>query len=149
MVTVGSSLGNFMLLLVDRFEVEPHALCDFDYLLVNGIRYCGHSGPQSAVVQAGSTVEWHSDPYTTAAGWRICGSTLPPREPPGPPTPPALPPAPPAAPQLDAFVVSSGSCVVSSNCLQHAAYPAPYGFGECAEAIRIRHRSPAAQVRRS
>lgn len=96
--TVGSILGSSMLLLVDRFEVESHPSCNFDYLLVNGNRYCGHSGPQNVVADAGSTIEWHSDAYTsTAAGWRICGSTLPPREPPTPPRPPTPPTAPPRA----------------------------------------------------
>ena len=55
----------------DTFEVEGHAACAYDYLLVNGERYCGSTGPHGVVASQG-TVTWHSDSSRAGAGWRLC-----------------------------------------------------------------------------
>ncbi|EOD06830.1 hypothetical protein EMIHUDRAFT_258732, partial [Emiliania huxleyi CCMP1516] len=42
------------------FDVEPGADCSYDYLVVNGVRYCGISGP-SGVVPLDGNLTWVSD----------------------------------------------------------------------------------------
>ena len=57
---------------VEAFAVEdaPKGVC-YDFLTVNGARYCGTEGPES-IVPDGSPIEWLSDKIDTAAGWKLC-----------------------------------------------------------------------------
>ena len=54
---------------VVAFDVEPDALCDYDYLTVNGVKYCGTSGPQGVVPEDG-VIEWISDDSDVRSGWK-------------------------------------------------------------------------------
>ena len=60
---------------VTFFAVEPkgpdQATCQYDYLTVNGARYCGTVSPEG-VVPDGSPIEWHADGSETEAGWKLC-----------------------------------------------------------------------------
>jgi hypothetical protein len=97
---------------VTRFNVEHHPLCQFDYLTVNDVRYCGTSGPEGVIVTSGA-IRWWSDDMVSDIGWELCWHPPPPSLPqplppplpppsppfpPSPPYPPAAPPAPPASP---------------------------------------------------
>eukprot|EP00964_Phaeocystis_antarctica_P109234 scaffold73728_cov57-Phaeocystis_antarctica.AAC.1 len=64
---------------VTSFAVEADASCQYDYLTVNGARYCGTEGPAS-VVPDGSPIKWHTDESETEAGWKICFSTVAPHD---------------------------------------------------------------------
>ena len=84
--------------------------CSYDYLTVNGERYCGTSGPEGVVVEDG-VIEWVSHYDHVASGWKarprfsrrplalimpppccqICWATGPPASPPSPPPPPLAP----------------------------------------------------------
>ena len=66
----------------------------YDYITIGGTRYSGTSGPINVVMAAGETIMWHSNEYTTASGFVICASPVPPSPPPSP----SLPPSPPVAP---------------------------------------------------
>ena len=57
---------------VETFAVEGayKGTC-YDFLTVNGARYCGTEGPEG-IVPAGSPIEWLSDDSLTEAGWKIC-----------------------------------------------------------------------------
>lgn len=113
-----------------HFDVEPDLSpthdndgedggdCDFDYLKVNGKRYCGRAGPEGVVVDG--IIKWSSDSDTEGSGWKarsplllphrlprltarapfaaqICWATRPPQAPLAPPLPP-LPPLSPLPP---------------------------------------------------
>ena len=54
---------------VVAFDVEPDSLCDYDYLTVNGVKYCGTSGPQGVVPEDG-VIEWTSDDGVVRSGWK-------------------------------------------------------------------------------
>ena len=43
--------------------------CPWDYLVVNGVRYCGTSGP-AGVVPSDGTMTWVSDGSVTESGWK-------------------------------------------------------------------------------
>ena len=56
------------------FDVEAGAAaapdgCSWDYLTVNGITYCGTSGPSGAVAEDG-VIEWRSDGSEFGSGWK-------------------------------------------------------------------------------
>ncbi|EOD26646.1 hypothetical protein EMIHUDRAFT_236694 [Emiliania huxleyi CCMP1516] len=51
------------------FDVEAHSSCSWDYLTVNGITYCGTSGPSGAVAEDG-VIEWRSDGIVVKSGWK-------------------------------------------------------------------------------
>ena len=51
------------------FEVEQCGSCGCDYLTVNGVRYCGTSGPSGAVAENG-VIEWRSDGSVVESGWK-------------------------------------------------------------------------------
>ena len=58
---------------VKTFAVEGthEGKCSFDYLTVNGARYCGTEGPEG-IVPDGSPIEWISDKGGTEADWKLC-----------------------------------------------------------------------------
>ena len=80
--------------------------CPWDYLVVNGVKYCGTSGP-AGVVPSDGTMTWVSDSGVTESGWKarappsvsLAPHTLPllcSRAHPAPvPNPLCLPPLPP------------------------------------------------------
>eukprot|EP00966_Prymnesium_polylepis_P320740 7377112-Prymnesium_polylepis.1 len=88
------------------FDVEPHDDCDYDYVSINGARFCGASGP-AGIIPTDGQMTWHSDIIQAATGWRICFSeAIPPAQPDELP-PPAPPGSPPPLPPL-----SAGDCMV-------------------------------------
>ena len=50
------------------FDVEALG-CRYDYLTVNGVKYCGTSGPQGVVPEDG-VIEWTSDDGVVRSGWK-------------------------------------------------------------------------------
>ncbi|EOD10338.1 hypothetical protein EMIHUDRAFT_248441 [Emiliania huxleyi CCMP1516] len=50
------------------FDVEAYG-CRYDYLTVNGTKYCGTSGPSGAVAEDG-VIEWRSDGSVVGSGWK-------------------------------------------------------------------------------
>ena len=54
---------------VIAFDVEEHSNCRYDYLTVNGVKYCGTSGP-AGVVPSDGTMTWVSDEFVTESGWK-------------------------------------------------------------------------------
>jgi hypothetical protein len=62
---------------VTSFDVEAE-YCYFDYLRVNGGRYCGNTGGPSGVqVAAGANITWTSDDAYFFSGFEICGAFPP------------------------------------------------------------------------
>ena len=72
---------------VRSFDVEDHYSCGFDFLKVNGVKYCGSGvtrAPQGATPDAGSELVWHTSnswsisrwhtayQWRTGAGFKIC-----------------------------------------------------------------------------
>ena len=57
---------------VETFAVEGayKGRC-YDFLTVNGARYCGTEGPEG-IVPDGSPIGWISDEGDTEAGWKLC-----------------------------------------------------------------------------
>ena len=51
--------------------------CNYDYLLIDGARYCGTTGPAGVVVLNGS-ITWRSDFIETRSGWELCWEDDPP-----------------------------------------------------------------------
>ena len=51
------------------FEMEQCLSCGCDYLTVNGVKYCGTSGPQGVVPEDG-VIEWTSDDGVVRSGWK-------------------------------------------------------------------------------
>ena len=58
---------------VTSFEVERPLSqnCIYDYLTLNGIRYCGTVSPEG-VVPDGTPIQWYTDGSATFAGWELC-----------------------------------------------------------------------------
>jgi hypothetical protein len=81
---------------VDVFFVESSPTCAYDYIRIDGQKFCGWTGP-TGVVPSGGMVEWHSDSSATAGGFLLCWPPMP-LIPPLPPSPPPLPPSPPEPP---------------------------------------------------
>eukprot|EP00966_Prymnesium_polylepis_P087925 2034281-Prymnesium_polylepis.1 len=118
--------------LVVAFDVEAYD-CAYDYLTINGVRFCGTSGP-TGVIPADGRMEWVSDDLYTFTGWEICFQDGPPALPPNPhlpprpplqppsPPPPALPPPPPGVPpqppRPPPITTITGDCVLFGNCIQ-------------------------------
>ncbi|KAL1515912.1 hypothetical protein AB1Y20_002526 [Prymnesium parvum] len=99
------------------FDVEFSLLCVYDYVEVNGQKYCGFSGPNGVRALDGVII-WFSDSSQNRPGWQICFAPSPPSLPPQPPSPPLvppppctppLPPSPPPAPPL-----SEGDCMITA-----------------------------------
>jgi hypothetical protein len=59
---------------VTAFDVEENPTCGWDWLSVNGERYCGTSGPEGVQVAAGSTIYFMSDEIIPSSGFEICGA---------------------------------------------------------------------------
>jgi len=57
---------------VRSFDVENHETCLYDFLEVDGQRYCGTKGPQGRTPAAGSELVWHTDDSRTRPGFMIC-----------------------------------------------------------------------------
>ena len=67
---------------VPSFDTEYYSdsTCIYDFLTVNGIRYCGTKGPRGVTPAAGSELVWHTDEGGNFAGFKICPvSRQPPR----------------------------------------------------------------------
>ncbi|CAK0869735.1 unnamed protein product [Prorocentrum cordatum] len=90
---------------VESFDVESY----FDYLLVNGKRYYGTSGPTG--VTPLSSVTWSSDHEGTRSGWRLCAESLAPT---------------PSAPDFWSSV--SGPCTASGGCVRSPNFPGYYSL---------------------
>ena len=61
---------------VTAFNLENHYLCDFDALTVNGVQYCGTTGPDGVQVVADSTIAFSSDSVGNRTGFEVCGASL-------------------------------------------------------------------------
>ena len=59
---------------VTAFDLEAQSSCAFDYLAVNGVKYCGTSGPDDVLVAADQTITFTSDELITRSGFEICGA---------------------------------------------------------------------------
>jgi len=57
------------------FEVDLESSCRFDYLTVNGVKYCGFSGPNGVVAEDG-VIEWSSDNWSSGRGWKARPGSL-------------------------------------------------------------------------
>ena len=58
---------------VTSLAVEVSTGCTFDYLIVNGVRYCGMPTVSlEGVVPDGTPIEWRTDSGKTTAGWELC-----------------------------------------------------------------------------
>ena len=53
----------------EYYGCESGANCLWDYLIVNGVKYCGTSGPAGGVPSDG-TMTWVSDEFVTESGWK-------------------------------------------------------------------------------
>eukprot|EP00966_Prymnesium_polylepis_P335552 7390906-Prymnesium_polylepis.1 len=88
-------------IIVSSFDVQFSPSCAYDYLIIDGNKYCGTTGPDWVVSTSG-VIEWFTDSQGTAAGWEVCWPYTPmpppPLSPPVPPTPPPSPEAPPSQP---------------------------------------------------
>jgi len=70
-------------LVTERFDVEYHSLCGYDWLQIDGgAKYCGTGAqstalPNAVAVAAGGVVSfsWRSDGSARKAGFRICDTT--------------------------------------------------------------------------
>eukprot|EP00966_Prymnesium_polylepis_P193614 4487906-Prymnesium_polylepis.1 len=127
---------------VVQFDVEPpdsgyESPPCYDYIEMDGRRYCGTSGPQGVVPMAGGMV-WVSGSEYRYPGWKICFHPSPPPpphppfDPPPPPTTePSGPPPPTAMFPLQPFATVDGPCVLSGGCIHSPGYPAAnYGNNE-------------------
>ena len=57
---------------VTSFAVEPDPSCAYDYLTVNGVKYCGSDSPDGVVTDGSSPIVWRTDSSSTMAGWELC-----------------------------------------------------------------------------
>jgi len=55
-----------------EFSLEPHATCDWDYLEVNGKKYCGTNLPSTVAVVGSTPFKFHSDYSVSDRGFQIC-----------------------------------------------------------------------------
>jgi len=109
---------------------DPTDECRYDYLTVNGKKYCGTSGPEGVVAEDG-VIEWVSDDDTVKSGWKAlspaarlsrlpyCPSLMPP--PPSaaqicwPIRPPSLP-QPSPTPICAQYKHCDYDCYIDSSC---------------------------------
>ena len=76
---------------VTFFAVENSQACEWDHLLLDGVKYCGTTGPQGVVPLSGM-MEWVADDFINRQGFELCFGLLIQPPPPAPPPPPASPP---------------------------------------------------------
>ena len=83
---------------------EPGAGCVYDYLTIDGVKFCGSTSPDGIVANK-SVIRWRADKSNEGSsgkgtlGWEICWSSdVPPAPPPAPyppfPSPPLMHPSP-------------------------------------------------------
>ena len=59
-------------LIVESFEVEYHATCAYDDLTIDGVQFCGTTGPDGVSVTSESNITFSSDGYVVGGGFEIC-----------------------------------------------------------------------------
>ena len=55
-------------LLVEAFDTQAQD----DFIVLNGLRYSGTSGPSGVAVPPDGIMTWQSNDYTERSGWKIC-----------------------------------------------------------------------------
>ena len=60
-----------VLLVEEAFRLEGHSSCYFDWVLVNGQKYCYNSGPDGLTVSARSRIRFRTDYSVTYSGFKI------------------------------------------------------------------------------
>ncbi|CAJ1379694.1 unnamed protein product [Effrenium voratum] len=106
--TINVSMNNTQSIYVKSFWTEEQ----FDFLVVNGVRYSGLSPPQG-VVPRGSMV-WHSDHSYVSHGWHLCLGSGPP---------------------LTGWWFSNG-CAMDGDCIANPWYPfGDPGLSECSVVV--------------
>ena len=56
-------------------EEDSDSICSWDLLTVNGVKYCGTTGPEGVQVAANATITFTSDDTVQRAGFEICGAS--------------------------------------------------------------------------
>ena len=56
---------------IQRFEIELHETCDYDYLVMNGNIYCDGTQPELNGLLLNGSVSFTSDDYTGGAGFSM------------------------------------------------------------------------------
>ncbi|CAE7405136.1 UVR8 [Symbiodinium sp. CCMP2592] len=67
-IFTGPPVDQQRLLVMDVVEFSTQS--EYDYLMVNGVRYSGDVGPHEQVPRG--TIAWHADAIVPASGWNIC-----------------------------------------------------------------------------
>ena len=75
-----------MTLSISEFELESSASCSYDYLRVGATKYCGLTGPDGIVLDAGDTMQFRTDSAVSQEGFTICAASG--TVAPAPPSPP-------------------------------------------------------------
>ena len=57
---------------IEYFDVEFESSCGWDALVIDGISYCGTTGPDGLILSPDSSLEFSSDYAATAGGFKIC-----------------------------------------------------------------------------
>jgi hypothetical protein len=73
-ITVAASQA--VTLSVTAFHLEEHPSCGWDFLTVNGVRYCGTTGPDGVLVAPDGNITFTSDYIVTSLGFEICGGAF-------------------------------------------------------------------------
>lgn len=91
-------------------ETNDDGLCTWDFLVIENIRYCHHTGPDD-VVPTDAPIVWIADSGVADTGWEIC-QIAPPSVPPPPfaPPPPSLPPYTPGLCTDSCATANNGNC---------------------------------------
>jgi len=63
-------LGSAVIRAVE-WDVEENSTCSWDWLEVNGQKYCGSSG-FSTIVAGFAAFKWHTDGSVTKKGFKLC-----------------------------------------------------------------------------
>lgn len=91
-------------LIVEDFDVETESSCGYDYLKVDGTKYCGTDGPDDVLVDTSMKLKWRTDDFIVSAGFEICLS-------PSPTASPTISPVPTATPTTPAPTVTPGPTI--------------------------------------
>ncbi|KAF0314518.1 Tolloid-like protein 1 [Amphibalanus amphitrite] len=67
--TLTTDTGKDLELSCEAFDLESHSQCRYDWLRVNGIKYCGSSGP-STMAAPQLDIDFHSDYSVVRSGYR-------------------------------------------------------------------------------